>query len=379
MLRNDLHTRITEDAIRRNGGADTAELSRKLDNLQRVIESQIRRKSPSPQPPRRSNRYSPEPHRMAPTYGRCSEGYGESMIVPDYRALLYHGGSGGSGGGSNGGRSGSGSSWREYSGGAQGGRKSRYDLTYGDVIQGGHRDYDAPSSSSLYADTLDRVPVTRRLDSHTNPKREYRDYWPSTRPRGDYRGYSGRHGGYGGRSRAGTSPRTYADQRGRSGARDNSKRKYDNPLMRDSSGSENDNNDDDDEWVDQDVFKKRQSGGIKSRLGVRSRPPFKNSGGGYNFAGFGNLFVKRARGGGRGGRGFNRGGGGGAGPGGTNRPQRSRSFTRPMTRNSGGGAVARSRSQGRPAITKEDLDKELDEYHRKKGLTDEATTMQVDS
>lgn len=58
------------------------------------------------------------------------------MIVPDYRALLYHGGSGGSGGGSNGGRSGSGSSWREYSGGAQGGRKSRYDLTYGDVIQG---------------------------------------------------------------------------------------------------------------------------------------------------------------------------------------------------------------------------------------------------
>lgn len=50
-----------------------------------------------------------------------------------------------------------------------------------------------------------------------------------------------------------------------------------------------------------------------------------------------------------------------------------------MTRNSGGGAVARSRSQGRPAITKEDLDKELDEYHRKKGLTDEATTMQVDS
>lgn len=58
------------------------------------------------------------------------------------------------------------------------------------------------------------------------------------------------------------------------------------------------------------------------------------------------------------------------------RLQRSRSFSRPMIQN--GGGSSRSRSQGRPVVTKEDLDKELDEYHRKKGIADEVT-MQVDS
>ncbi|OQR72680.1 hypothetical protein BIW11_10229 [Tropilaelaps mercedesae] len=353
MLKNDLHTRITEDAIRRNGVTDTAELSRKLDNLQRVIESQIRRKSLSPQPSRRTSRHSPESHRPV-NYGRYNEGYGESMIVPEYRALLYHGMSGCSGGPSSGGASGS--SWHSY--GTQGARKSRYDLTYGDVIQGGNRDYSTPSTS-LYADALDhRAPISRRVDFRNNVKREYRDYWPNTRSRGNFRGsYGGARGGYGPKPRRPSSPRTYADEGGKGGTRNGAKRKYDNPLMRNSSDSEIENNEEDD-WLDQDHFEKKRYGGIKSRLGIRSRLLFKGGGPGYGGPlGYGNGLPKRSRGGSRG-RGFSRAGG--------------------VVRNGGGGKASRSKSQGRPVITKEDLDKELDDYHRKKGIIDD-TTMQIDS
>lgn len=384
MQREDLETRRAEDSLRssNNGAAnsETAELSKKLSDLQRVIESQMYKKdrrgnfvppsiASSVSPPRRK-RYSPVPSRPL-----RHDGVVEVPIIPEYRQLTY-----------------------ETRGRRAGGydvpepRRARKELTYGDLITG---QPSTSAASSFYHQSSHSVMYS---DQDDNPRAKYyRNPAPYNNSSNNIANNS--------RFPNGRSPSLDRYQNGafapfRQRPHNNMKKspyrqqpqwqtykepyrpeeeRYRHPLMRDSESEQGEDDDDDDPIEHSGRYQRPMR--YSPRPMVRSRLGFQKGRGWSSFnpvrglRGFGNARRFRGKGSWKNFSGNQKMGGRFSGGPNYNAGFPRHNYVRGHSNPRGGRRGGGRGGYQKPIITKEQLDKELDEYKNRKGLGENMETI----